>query len=76
MEPVTVQYAQEHLSALLAAVERGTEIVIEREERPVARLAPLQEPQDRDLGFVRYAVPDEFFEPLREGEVSAWAGHS
>lgn len=72
MEPVKVQYAKTHLSALLAAVERGEEIVIARGDRPVARLIPIDGQDGRDLGFVPYSVPEEFFEPLPEAELVAW----
>lgn len=74
METVKVQYAKTHLSALLAAVERGEEIVIARGDRPVARLSPIDGQDDRELGFVAYSVPDEFFDPLPEEELAAWEG--
>ena len=74
MENVKVQYAKTHLSALLASVEGGQEIVISRGERPVARLVPVEAPGARDLGFVAYRVPDGFFDPLPEEELTAWEG--
>ena len=37
MKQVKVQYAKTHLSALLAAVERGEEFVIARAERSVSQ---------------------------------------
>ncbi|USQ79897.1 type II toxin-antitoxin system Phd/YefM family antitoxin [Ornithinimicrobium faecis] len=74
METVKVQYAKTHLSALLAAVERGEEIVIARGDRPVARLSPIDGQDDRELGFVAYSVPDEFFDPLPEEELAVWEG--
>jgi len=72
MEQVKVQYAKTHLSALLASVERGQEVVIARGDHPVARLVPLEEHADRDLGFVAYSVPAEFSDPLPDGELAAW----
>jgi antitoxin (DNA-binding transcriptional repressor) of toxin-antitoxin stability system len=75
MEPVKVQYAKTHLSALLAAVERGEEIVIARGDQPVARLVAIGDSAaPRPLGFVAYSVPDVFFEPLPSEELSAWEG--
>ncbi len=74
MEAVKVQYAKTHLSALLNAVERGEEVVISRGDRPVARLVPLKEMEERELGFVAYQVPDSFFDPLPEEELAAWEG--
>lgn len=72
MRTVKVQYAKTHLSALLATVEAGEEVVIARGEKAVARLAPLSSSTERDLGFVRYTVPDSFFEALPESELAAW----
>ncbi len=74
MEQVKVQYAKTHLSALLALVEHGQEIVIARGERPVARLVPLEGRPDRDLGFVAYSVPDDFSDPLPDDELGVWEG--
>ncbi|MGV0747800.1 type II toxin-antitoxin system Phd/YefM family antitoxin [Mycolicibacter minnesotensis] len=72
MKQVKVQYAKTHLSALIAAVEGGEEFVIARGDSPAARLVPLASEDDRELGFVAYAVPDEFFDPLPEEELTAW----
>lgn len=67
-----VQEAKTRLSAILADVERGEEIVIARGDVPVARLIPFQEPAARELGFVPYRVPEQFDEPLPEEELAAW----
>ena len=72
MKSVKVQYAKTHLSALLAAVEQGEEIILARGDRPVARLSPLLDQHDRELGFVTYAIPEQFFEPLPEEELADW----
>jgi antitoxin (DNA-binding transcriptional repressor) of toxin-antitoxin stability system len=69
---VKVQEAKTRLSAILADVERGDEVIIARGDIPVARLIPLQEPPERELGFVPYHVPDMFLEPLPEDELAAW----
>jgi len=74
MKEIKVQYAKTHLSALLAAVERGEEIVIARGKEPVARLVSVGKQPERDLGFVAYTVPDDFDEPLPEEELAAWEG--
>ncbi|MPY80013.1 MAG: type II toxin-antitoxin system prevent-host-death family antitoxin [Actinophytocola sp.] len=71
-QPIKVQAAKTRLSALLAAVERGEQVVIARGDKPVARLIPVQEPPERELGFVPYDVPDSFFESLPENEIAAW----
>ena len=72
MKQVKVQDAKTHLSALLAAVERGEEFVISRGEHPVARLVPMEPRERRDLGFVPYSVPAEFFDELSDDELAAW----
>lgn len=72
MGQVKVQYAKTHLSALLAAVERGEEVIISRGDQPIARLVAVESPQERELGFVDYEVPVDFDEPLPESEIAAW----
>jgi len=74
MKQVKVQYAKTHLSALLAAVERGEEFVIARGDHPAARLVAVEPRQLRELGFVPYSVPAEFFDALRPEELAAWEG--
>ncbi|MBL5973044.1 MAG: type II toxin-antitoxin system prevent-host-death family antitoxin [Candidatus Leucobacter sulfamidivorax] len=72
MRNVKVQYAKTHLSALLAAVESGEEVTIARGDTPVARLVPVDPAKERELGFVDYTVPDEFWDELSESELAAW----
>lgn len=69
-----MQYAKTHLSALLAAVERGEEFVIARGDHPAARLVPVEPRERRELGFVAYSVPEEFFDALPAEELAAWEG--
>ncbi|WP_198958067.1 MULTISPECIES: toxin-antitoxin system, antitoxin component, PHD family protein [Amycolatopsis] len=38
----------------------------------MARLVPIQEPPERELGFVPYRVPESFSEPLPDDELAAW----
>lgn len=71
-----MQYAKTHLSALLAAVERGEEFVIARGDHPAARLVPMEPRESRELGFVAYSVPEEFLDPLPDDELSAWEGEA
>ena len=70
-----MQYAKTHLSALLAAVERGEEFVIARGDHPAARLVPMEPRESRELGFVAYSVPDEFLGALPDDELAAWEGN-
>lgn len=69
---VKVQEAKTRLSALLAEVEAGADIVIARGDVPVARLVPVKKPGPRAMGFVAYRVPEAFFESLPEEELAAW----
>jgi len=69
---VNVQEAKTRLSQLLAAAERGEEVVIARDGTPVVRLAVVEEPAERPVGFVAGSVPDAFFEPLPEDELVRW----
>lgn len=69
---VKVQEAKTRLSALLAEVEAGAEIVIARGDVPVARLVPIAKPGPRAMGFVAYRVPETFFDPLSEEELATW----
>lgn len=50
---VTIHEAKTHLSRLIAAVERGEEVVIARRDKPVARLVleEAKKPLRRSLGF-------------------------
>ena len=76
MVTVNVHEAKTHLSRLLAQVEAGEEVVIARNGKPVARLAPLHGRGKPRFGSWkgRIAVEDAFFEPLPEEELSAWEG--
>jgi len=66
MAQVSVHEAKTHLSALLARVEAGEEIVIARGGTPVARLVPLERSSRRifgaDAGLLR--IPEDFDDPL------------
>jgi prevent-host-death family protein len=69
---VKVQEAKTHLSALLAAVERGEDIVIARGDRPVAKLVALAPAGTRQLGGLDYHLDDDFFDDLPDEELAAW----
>jgi prevent-host-death family protein len=66
MAQVSVHEAKTHLSALLARVEAGEEIVIARGGTPVARLVPLPRGTRRvfgaDEGLLQ--IPEDFDDPL------------
>jgi prevent-host-death family protein len=70
---VTIHEAKTQLSRLIAAVERGEEVVIARRDKPVARLVPaIPERPRRKLGFLA-DLPvklDGFFDPDFEAEIA------
>ena len=76
MITVNVHEAKTNLSRLLAQVESGEEVIIARNGKPVARLAPVQKrgkPQT-DVFKGKFVLPDSFFEPLPGEELKAWEG--
>lgn len=75
MYSVDVNEAQTELSALLARVDAGEDVVITREDKPVARLVPYGRRHGmRRFGSLkgRLMVDDRFFDPLPEAEMAAW----
>lgn len=65
---VNVHEAKTHLSRLLARVAAGERIVIARAGKPIAVLAPLNEPGPRKPGRDRIVIHPNFDEPLPEFE--------
>ncbi len=63
-----------HLSLLLARVEAGEEIIIARNGKPVARLVGYNPTVRRqpDVLKDKIIIPDSFFDPLHEEELSFW----
>jgi prevent-host-death family protein len=65
------------LTGLREAVEAGKEYMIMQHGKPVAKVAPV-EPEQKSRGWGawegRYQLPDSFFDPLPEEELSAWEG--
>ena len=69
MTHVNVQEAKTRLSQLLAAAERGEEVVIARGGRPVVRLVAVDVPAPRPVGCVAGSVPDAFSVPLPDDQL-------
>lgn len=79
MSTSTVHHAKTHLSALLAAAERGDEVVIARGSKPVARLVAIETAPERPkrvFGSMKglISIDDRFFEPLPEEDLRLWEG--
>ncbi len=70
---VTIHVAKTQLSALIARVEAGEEIVIARGAMPVARLVPLVQPTQRRPGFGHLrglvSIGDEALDDWNEAEM-------
>ena len=78
-ETVKIHQAKTTLSKLIARVEAGEEIVIARDDKPVAKLVPAEAKKKRpQFGALKGKlphIPDSFFfDPLPEEELRAWEG--
>ena len=72
MQTVTLEEAQSHLAEIIDKLPPGEEVVITRDDKPVATLRAAQPPQARQprrlgtlKGSVRYMAPD--FDAIPEG---------
>jgi len=76
MTVVTIDAAKTDLPELLARVEAGEEIIIARDNTPVAKLVPCQPParKRRKFGALKglITIGPEFFEPLPPEELDLW----
>ena len=73
---VNVHQAKTQLSRLLARVEAGEDVVIARRGEPVARLVGCKPRSKRQADILKgkIVIPDSFFDPLPEEELTAWEG--
>ena len=79
MASVSVHEAKTNLSRLIAKVEAGEEVVITRNNRPVARLVREGPAKKKPLvGALKgqIAFDDSFFDPLPEEELARWNGEA
>lgn len=76
METLNVHAAKTHLSRLLDRVEAGEEIIIARNNRPVARLVSYTAEEVRAPGRLRgqLRIATDFDAPLPEQLVEAFGG--
>jgi prevent-host-death family protein len=69
--------AKTHLSRLLEQAAAGTEIVIAKAGKPMARLVPLETPQTRKkLGTLKgkIEIPADFNNPLPDAVLKSFEG--
>ena len=73
---VNVHEAKTQLSKLLARVEAGEDIVIARRGEPVARLVGCKPRNKRQADVLKgkVVIPESFFDPLPEEELTVWEG--
>jgi prevent-host-death family protein len=73
---VSIHQAKTQLSKLIAAAERGEEVVISRRETPVVKIVPVEQAKKRVFGALKGKIDigPEFFDPLPEDELALWNG--
>ena len=77
MTSVTINEAKKQLSQLIERAERGEEVIITRDNKPISRLvAYLQGHPKRGFGSMRGKawLDESFWEPLPEEELKLWEG--
>ena len=78
MMTITAEEAETHMSRYLAAVERGEEIIIARDEKPFAKIIPLERsakpprPKVGETMDAPFHIPDSAFAPLTDEELKEW----
>ena len=78
MRTITLDEASSNLPKVLAELEAGSEVIISRDDKPVARLVRLaEEPPKRrrpvgETRGPRFHIPDEAFAPLTDDELKEW----
>ena len=58
-----INEAKANLSALIAAAEKGEEVIITRYGKPVVRLSGIAKPKKRVLGFFPIDFKSDLLEP-------------
>lgn len=79
MSTYPLQFAEAHLTDLVARAEAGEEVILARGDTPAVRLVPVPTPREqpeRRPGRLKgqVFVGPEFFEPLPDEELAAWEG--
>lgn len=76
METWNIRPDDADLSRLLDAAERGEDVVLARDGRPVAKLVPLAKRQRLIFGILagETRIPDDFDAPLPDDVLDAFEG--
>jgi prevent-host-death family protein len=78
MLTITAQEAEGAFSQYLAAVENGEEIMISRDQKPIAKIVPIEsgvKPPRPKVGETidpPFEIPDSAFAPLTDEELKEW----
>ncbi|MEM0922145.1 MAG: type II toxin-antitoxin system prevent-host-death family antitoxin [Pseudomonadota bacterium] len=75
MSTVNIHEAKTHLSRLIAEVEKGGEVTIARDGKPVVKLIPVEAPPQRQFGSMKGMFPcppDSAFAPLTDEEMTEY----
>jgi len=62
--------AKTQLSSLLDEVQRGVEVIVAKNGKPVARVTKIEKVGKRPMGFVKGRLTRAFFEPLPDEELA------
>ena len=74
---VDIHVAKTDLSDLIVRAEAGEEVIIARRGKPVVKLVPVKQKQQRRREFGRFAhlnITGDVLETLDESELTAWEG--
>jgi prevent-host-death family protein len=75
---INIHEAKTHLSRIIDEVAAGSEVIIAKAGKPMARLMPLTGvPRAKKLGLLKgkIKVPDDFNAPLSEEVIADFEGH-
>ena len=74
---INIHEAKTHLSRIVDEVAAGSEVIIAKAGKPMARLMPLTGiPREKKLGLLKgkIKVPDDFNAPLSEDVIADFEG--
>ncbi len=74
---INIHEAKTHLSRIVDDVAAGSEVIIAKAGKPMARLSPIQgvvRPKKFGLLKGKLKVPEDFNAPLNDDELSAFDG--
>ena len=69
---VNIHEAKTHLSRLLARASAGEEIIIAKAGKPMAKLVPILQGQERTPGIAKGRITQAFFDKMPENELETW----